>query len=94
MNLKCTKCNYPDEDNTLEIFIAQTTVYRFKQYDNDLICEEAEPCESNMYLECPICGQRYEFENNDKYIAEERLILGTYNHYDFKKLDIKNLKLK
>lgn len=84
MDFKCTECNYPDEDNRLQLIVKDGVTHRFyinpdgtlEHYDSDGDGQE-------IYLECPLCGQRYEFTIKVPLVLEEIYSLRKSDKFPF-----------
>ncbi len=72
MNFKCTECNYPEEDNRLQVVVKDGITHRFYIYpDGSLEHYDTDGDGQEVYLECPVCGQRYDFVSQDITLEEE-----------------------
>jgi hypothetical protein len=80
---KCT-CNNPDEDNRLQLVVKDGVYHKFYiNIDGSLEHYDSDGDGQEIYLECPVCGKRYEFENWDLCLEEV---------YALRKIDNKNCK--
>lgn len=97
MKYKCTECNHPDEDNRLQLIVKDGVTHKFyitvngtlEHYDSDGDGQE-------IFLECPVCGQTYEFEEDNCLVLQESYVLNKYNDncYDGKLVDLNKLDFK
>lgn len=88
---KCAKCNYPGEDNSLKLIVEDGVIHTFIiNDDGSLELENTDGIGQKIYLQCDLCGHKYEIENDSINIEPD------YNlfHYGFngerKKLNINN----
>ena len=82
MKFICTECDYPGEDNTLQLTLKDSVTHKFYINKNGSL----EHCGSSgdgqeFYLECSVCGQKYEFENSEMFELEESFALKKWPSY-------------
>ena len=98
----CTNCTppEPDEENKLELIVQEEHTQRFNILpDGKLDQIDADACQE-VYLQCPLCGAKYEFETNNEYVIEiqpnfeaKRIDFG-FSCYNSKSIDLTTLDIK
>jgi len=76
---KCTQCNYPNEDNSLKLIVEDGIRHTFIiNDDGSLELENTDGVGQEIYLQCDLCGHKYEIENNYDYAIESDYNLFCY----------------
>lgn len=79
MDFKCTKCNYPDENNTLQLVVEDGIVHTFNiDADGTLEHYNSDGMGQTIYLNCPVCGVKYETEDYNMGLEEEFVLKRYY----------------
>ena len=87
MNFKCTECNYPEEDNRLQVVVKDGVTHRFYIYpDGSLEHYDTDGDGQEIYLECPVCGHRYNFVN--EITLEKEFALKKWTQYSMNPISI------
>lgn len=96
MEFKCTKCNYPDEDNRLQLIVKDGVTHKFYiSKDGSLFHYDSDGNGQEIYLECQLCGQKYDFDNNSLELHEEFTLKAVKSIYPYyRNIDLNDLKFK
>lgn len=87
MDFKCTQCVCPeDEDDRLKLVVTDGVRHTFYIKSNG----ELDHCDSDgegqdIYLECQLCGQRYDFESYDLILEEVFALRKSHDRHPFSK---------
>lgn len=95
----CIKCKYEDEDNTLRLIVKTETMSEYEIRENGILKLYDEDVFESFYLECPVCGAKYEIDGNesgDLYIEVSHELVSTNRSKPpySKPININKLKLK
>jgi hypothetical protein len=94
--LKCKKCNEEDEDNSLMLIVKQTVRDQYKIKDDGSIeFYDNLSVDQEMFLECQVCGAKYEFNNDDIMIVDSKKLVTENNcNCSFKNIHKSQLSFK